>query len=73
MIEQGPKTSALAYAAYSFQSFYSKAGIAGVYVGTGPDACDEALDRILLEYAKLCEHGIALPVSVFLTPTTSVP
>ena len=49
---------ALAYAVYSFQSFYSKAGIAGVYVGTRPEACDEALDRILREYAKLCEHGI---------------
>ena len=50
---------ALAYAVYSFQSFYSKAGMAGVYVGTRPEASDEALEAILGEYAKLCEHGIA--------------
>ena len=50
---------ALAYAVYSFQSFYSKAGMAGVYVGTRPEAFDEALEAILGEYAKLWEHGIA--------------
>ena len=50
---------ALAYAVYSFQSFYSKAGMAGVYVGTRPEARDEALEAILGEYAKLWEHGIA--------------
>jgi len=49
---------ALAYAVYSFQSFYSKAGMAGVYVGTGPEASDDALEAILGEYAKLYEHGI---------------
>ena len=49
---------ALAYAVYSFQSFYSKAGMAGVYVGTRPEASDDALAAILGEYAKLFEHGI---------------
>ena len=49
---------ALAYAVYSFQSFYSKAGMAGVYVGTRPEASEQALGGILCEYAKLCEHGI---------------
>ena len=49
---------ALTYSVYSFQSFYSKAGLAGVYVGTRPEASDEALEAILGEYAKLCEHGI---------------
>ena len=49
---------ALAYAVYSFQSFYSKAGLAGVYVGTRPEASDDALETILGEYAKLCQHGI---------------
>ena len=49
---------ALAYSVYSFQSFYSKAGMAGVYVGTRPEASEEALDRILSEYTKLCEQGI---------------
>jgi predicted Zn-dependent peptidase len=49
---------AMAYAVYSFQSFYSKAGMAGVYVGTRPQAADEALRGILDEYAKLYEHGL---------------
>ena len=49
---------ALAYAVYSFQSFYSKAGQAGVYVGTRPEASEEALEAILAEYSNLCEHGI---------------
>jgi predicted Zn-dependent peptidase len=49
---------ALAYSVYSFQSFYSKAGMAGVYVGTRPDASEEALQGILNEYTKLCERGI---------------
>jgi len=49
---------ALAYAVFSFQSFYSKAGMAGVYVGTRPEASEQALEGILCEYAKLSEHGI---------------
>ena len=49
---------ALAYSVYSFQSFYSKAGMAGVYVGTRQEASAEALEEILREYAKLCGHGI---------------
>ncbi len=49
---------ALAYAVYAFQSFYSMAGMAGVYVGTRPEASEQALDGILREYGKLCEHGI---------------
>jgi predicted Zn-dependent peptidase len=49
---------ALAYAVYAFQSFYSKAGMAGVYVGTRPEASDDALEAILGEYAKLFDHGI---------------
>jgi len=49
---------ALAYSVYSFQSFYSKAGMAGVYVGTRQEASAEALEEILREYAKLCDHGI---------------
>jgi len=49
---------ALAYSVYAFQSFYSKAGMAGVYVGTRPEASEKALEGILFEYGKLCEHGI---------------
>lgn len=51
---------ALAYTVYAFQSFYSKAGMAGVYVGTRPDATEEAVEGILSEYTKLCEKGIAV-------------
>jgi predicted Zn-dependent peptidase len=32
--------------------------MAGVYVGTRPEAADEALEEILVEYTKMCEHGI---------------
>ena len=49
---------ALAYTVYSFQSFYSEAGMAGVYVGTRPEACEQALEGILSEYAKLYGDGI---------------
>ena len=49
---------ALAYAVYSFQSFFSKAGMAGVYVGTRPEASEQALEGILAEYTKLYEGGI---------------
>jgi predicted Zn-dependent peptidase len=49
---------ALAYAVFSFQSFYSKAGMAGVYVGTRPEATEQALEAILAEYVKLYEEGI---------------
>jgi predicted Zn-dependent peptidase len=51
---------ALAYTVFAFQSFYSKAGMAGVYVGTRPKASEDALDGILSEYSKLCEKSITL-------------
>ena len=37
---------ALAYTVYSYQSFYSDAGISGVYVGTRPGGGDRALEAI---------------------------
>jgi predicted Zn-dependent peptidase len=51
---------ALAYTVYAFQSFYSEAGMAGVYVGTRPNASEDALEGILSEYSKLYEKGITL-------------
>lgn len=48
----------LAYTVYSFQSFYTKAGVAGVYVGTRPEWADRAVDVILDEYRKLSRDGL---------------
>jgi predicted Zn-dependent peptidase len=49
---------ALAYSVFSFQSFYSRAGSAGVYVGTRPEAREQAIDAILAEYRTLQEEGL---------------
>lgn len=48
----------LAYAVYSFQSFYKHGGISGVYVGTRPEWADKAADVIREECAKLAAHGL---------------
>ena len=50
---------ALAYAVFAFQSFYSRAGIAGVYVGTRPEAREKARDAILQEFRVLQADGLA--------------
>jgi len=49
---------ALAYSVFSYQSFYSQAGSAGVYVGTRSEAREQALDAILAEYRLLHENGL---------------
>lgn len=49
---------ALAYAVYSFQSFYSRRGISGVYVGTRPSAGDRAVDVIREEMRRVAEEGL---------------
>src|SRR5690606_20044095 len=43
----------LAYAVYSFQSFYTDAGQAGVYVGTRPEWADRAVEVIRAELARV--------------------
>jgi predicted Zn-dependent peptidase len=48
----------LAYAVYSFQSFYKHGGISGVYVGTRPEWADKAADVIRAEYSKLAADGL---------------
>lgn len=48
----------LAYAVYSFQSFYAQAGLSGVYVGTRPEWADRAVEVIRGEYARLAGEGI---------------
>ena len=37
---------ALAYAVYAFQSFYARAGMLGIYVGTRPSCAPAALDAV---------------------------
>ena len=48
----------LAYAVYSFQSFLSRAGIVGVYLGTRPEWADRAASVTLGEYRRLAEGGL---------------
>ncbi len=49
---------ALGYSVYSFQAFHSRAGVAGVYLGTRPEWGDRAMDAVLEEYAKLSRDGL---------------
>ncbi len=49
----------LAYAVYSYQSFYRETGLVGVYVGTHPDNVQSALDAIKEELAKCAAEGLA--------------
>jgi predicted Zn-dependent peptidase len=48
----------LAYAIYSFTSFYRAIGMAGVYVGTQPARAEEALEAIRAEFARLAREGL---------------
>jgi predicted Zn-dependent peptidase len=48
----------LAYTVYSFQSFYSLAGVSGVYVGTRPEWGDRAVEAILAELGRVAEEGL---------------
>jgi predicted Zn-dependent peptidase len=49
----------LAYAIYSYTSFYRAMGVAGVYVGTQPARAAEATAAIREEYARLAREGLA--------------
>jgi len=48
----------LAYAVYSFQSFYRHAGMSGIYVGTRPEWADRAESVIREELAHLAAEGL---------------
>jgi predicted Zn-dependent peptidase len=48
----------LAYAIYSFTSFYRRVGVAGTYVGTAPATAEQAVVAIREEYAKLAREGL---------------
>ncbi len=49
----------LAYAVYSFTSFYHAMGVAGVYVGTQPARAAEATAAIREELARFAREGLA--------------
>lgn len=49
---------ALAYSVFTFQSFYSLAGVSGVYVGTRPASAGKAAEAVRQELEKVAEHGI---------------
>jgi predicted Zn-dependent peptidase len=48
----------LAYAIYSFTSFYRSVGMSGVYVGSQPARAHEAADAITAEFARLAREGL---------------
>jgi len=48
----------LAYAVYSFQSFYADSGQVGVYVGTRPEWADRAVEVVREELAKVAREGL---------------
>jgi predicted Zn-dependent peptidase len=48
----------LAYAIYSFTSFYRSVGMAGVYVGTAPARAEKAAEAIRGEFAKMAREGL---------------
>jgi predicted Zn-dependent peptidase len=50
---------ALAYTVYAFQSFHTRAGASGVYVGTRPEWADRAVDAIRSEMRKISGAGIS--------------
>ena len=51
---------ALAYTVFSFQSFYSRGGVSGVYVGTRPEWTERAIDAIREELALISGQGLPL-------------
>ena len=48
----------LAYAVHTFSSFYSRAGMHGVYVGTSPESADEAAGAVVAELARIASDGV---------------
>lgn len=48
----------LAYTVFSFQSFYARAGLAGVYVGTRPGWQEKAEEALRQEYQRLARESL---------------
>jgi predicted Zn-dependent peptidase len=49
---------ALAYTVFSYQSFYTRSGVSGVYVGTRPGWEERTLDALMDEYRRLAMEGL---------------
>jgi len=49
---------ALAYSVYTFQSFFSRGGISGVYLGTRPEWAERAVDAVRGELARVASEGL---------------
>jgi predicted Zn-dependent peptidase len=49
----------LAYAVYTFQTFYASQGVHGVYVATAPGTADAALDAIRQELTAVISEGLS--------------
>ena len=52
---------ALCYSVFTYQSFYSRAGVTGVYVGTRPATADRAADAVRAELARVTDEGLSGP------------
>lgn len=52
---------ALCYSVFTYQSFYSRAGVTGVYVGTRPATADRAADAVRTELARVTDEGLSGP------------
>ena len=50
---------ALAYTVFSFQSFYARGGVSGVYVGTRPEWADRTVDAVQEELGRLAQEGLS--------------
>ena len=51
---------ALAYSVFTFQSFYSRGGVSGVYVGTRPSSAEKAAEAVREELCRLAVEGLPL-------------
>jgi predicted Zn-dependent peptidase len=49
---------ALVYSVFTFQSFYSQAGITGIYLGTRPATAEKAVDAVREELRRLAADGL---------------
>ena len=50
---------ALAYSVFTFQSFYSRGGVSGVYVGTRPSTADTAAEAVREELARVFSESLS--------------
>ena len=50
----------LAYTVYSFQSFYARGGLSGIYMATRSDTADEAIAEVRKELSGLSESGLEI-------------